>query len=229
MLESHLKASNLKRWLADPDSPQAVKDIKSLFDRVYASKAGAASSDHYNEPEPRDGLSKPVPRDLRPLLTDQAHKVQLQARYKRLGIIYATAQTHTGNSQILYHPGGDKRQIPVAGIIKYIYSEREDLFIAVQRAEPVHASINDPFANYPHWPARLYSSSQNAPIERILPTWVQCHFARWDCSQDHMVVLSLDRVCCSLKIILSLPQSYLSGMNTSYPYSPSYRTCILSH
>lgn len=194
MLTSHLKAAKLKRWLANPDSPQIVQSIKSLFDRVYASKSGATSSEPPEEPEVDDKSPTSVaPVDLRPLLADKKNKVHLQARYKRGGIIYATSTAHAGNSQVLYYPGGDKQLAPVAGIIKYIYTEKSNLFMAVQQAQPVHSSIVDPFAKYPHWPARLYSSPSTS-VQRILPTWVHCHFARWDWDKDRMVVLSLDRV-----------------------------------
>ena len=38
LLQSFLRAANLKCWLAKPDCPAVIKECKVLFDKIYAPK-----------------------------------------------------------------------------------------------------------------------------------------------------------------------------------------------
>ena len=51
----------------------------------------------------------------------------------------------------------------------------------------------DPFAAYPHFPARMYLSTLEVKLEHVKISWVVSHYARWTVS-DAVVVLSLSWV-----------------------------------
>ena len=38
LLQSFLRAANLKHWLAKPDCPAVIKECKALFNKIYAPK-----------------------------------------------------------------------------------------------------------------------------------------------------------------------------------------------
>ena len=66
---------------------------------------------------------------------------------------------------------------------------------AVQRQLPARQDVVDPFEPYIHFPAKLYSSGMGDALEIVEVDWIMCHFARWQMSSEHVVVLSLSRVC----------------------------------
>ena len=208
LLHSFLRAAKLKRWFGDPFCPPVIREIKLLFDWIYAK---TPDSDHMaliSEVNDADwckdsSLRSSAPIDLHPLLAKITHKVHLHARFKHCGILYATFKTHQGNSQIHFYPNGDTSSRPIPGCIKYIFSEgaNESLAIGIQRLLPFEGN-NDPFAIYPHFPAQLYSSCLSDGIERIYPDWIFCHFVMWHQTAARAVVLSLSRVC-SLSLTFS--------------------------
>ncbi|KAG2342976.1 hypothetical protein BDR05DRAFT_885235 [Suillus weaverae] len=67
---------------------------------------------------------------------------------------------------------------------------------AVQRYIPLSGRGHyvDPFAMYPGFPAKLYSSSVSSHLENMKVAWVVGHFAQWEVSSDQAVVLSLSCV-----------------------------------
>ena len=68
------------------------------------------------------------------------------------------------------------------------------MLFAVQCQDVAHPSVVDPFKPYPHFPAKLYSSSIHDTLEVVHVDWVLCHFAQWQMSSDHVVILSLSQV-----------------------------------
>ncbi|KAG1849593.1 hypothetical protein C8R48DRAFT_567569, partial [Suillus tomentosus] len=110
------------------------------------------------------------------------------------GTIYTHDSTHVGNSLILYHPDGIRNVQPTPGIIKYIFETEQVVGFGVRRYLPLY-SHPDPFRHYPHFPARLYSSVLADHLETVKPEWVVSHFAHWNFSPQHIVVVSLCRVC----------------------------------
>ncbi|OAX34555.1 hypothetical protein K503DRAFT_698508 [Rhizopogon vinicolor AM-OR11-026] len=167
MLHSFIKTARLCCWLGRPDCPPAIQECKVLFDRMYAPKSTTAI---------------------------------LCARLKFNGVIYSRASTHTGNSQVLFYPQGNRLLFPVPGSIQHIYATPAgELVLAVHRHLPLdrhdhHDHIIDPFAVYPDFPAKLYSSSLSSHLENVKVSWVTSHFAQWEISSDHAVILSLSRV-----------------------------------
>jgi len=206
LLASFLKSSKIKRWLSDPDLPAALREIKSLFDRIYTPDSNEDGNsegidEHENSSQKLSGNA--IPHDLRPLLSQNyKSEVSLRARFKRQGIVFSTSQTHQGNSQIYFYPGGNTKLAPVAGVIEYIYTERakpDTISMAVRRATPVDDDVCDPFSKYIHWPARLYVSCPNLSCEQVHPDWIYCQFARWNRDLETMVVVSLNRVSLSVQ------------------------------
>lgn len=201
LLTSVLKSSKIKRWLADPDSPPIVQEIKQLYDRIYTpnnTDTEEALAD--DDIDINNGLSgSAIPKVLRPFVPSINTTIYMRARCKLGGIVYSTSLTHQGNSQVYFYPGGDKISPPVPGFIKYIFLSSDRLVrisIAVQRATDVEKTIVDPFAKYPHWPSKLYKSHLSTSYECIHPDWIYGHFARWDFTSEEMVILSLNRVRC---------------------------------
>ena len=196
LLTSFLKASKIRRWLANPQVPSIIQGIQSLYDCIYTPNS-ADTADTMNDDNKLltwglAGLA--IPKDLQPLLRPGNIKIHLQARLKQEGVIYSTSKTHEGNSQIFFYLNGDRTLAPVAGFIQYIYSEGKKLnktLLAVKRAITVDKLVTDTFAKYMHWPTQLYHLGS---CERIPSEWISGHFVRWDVSSKHMVVLSLSWV-----------------------------------
>ena len=202
LLASFLKASKIKRWLANPQNPSIVKEIKSLFDKIYSSGDLDKNSKTIELMDDDEVNAKYLPASSAPKIVQQflnpgKTSVRLHARFKRHGIIYAVSKTHEGNSQILYYPNGNTSSKPVVGIITFIYSEKTKSVIQpaaiVQRLKPLNSESPDPFSKYPHWPAQLYYCNLST-YERIQPDWVHGHFARWNINTAHMVAVPLNRV-----------------------------------
>jgi hypothetical protein len=131
-----------------------------------------------------------VPIDLRSLVGEK--KIALRARYKHQGIVYSRSSAHLGNSLIYFYPHGVKSE-KVPGSIKYIVHKQGKILFAVQRHLDIPNDVVDPFKPYPYFPAKLYRSTL-ADLELVEIDWVLSHFARWQISQDHVVVLSLSKV-----------------------------------
>lgn len=202
LLTYFLKASKIKRWLANPENPSVIKDIKSLFDKFHSpgeSEKNSAITELMDDDDLSSKflLASSAPQPVRDLLHNAHNKVRLHARFKRRGIVYAVSDTHKGNSQILYYPKGDTSLKPIVGIITFIYSEMIQSTIqpavAVRRLTPLDGDSPDPFAKYPHWPAKLYHR-ESSVYERVQPDWVHGHFARWNISADQMVMVPLNKV-----------------------------------
>ncbi|KAG2741909.1 hypothetical protein P692DRAFT_201725997 [Suillus brevipes Sb2] len=187
MLHAFIRNAKLRSWLSRADCPPAIQECKVLFDRMYAPKS-ATSIDEEHAEDPLDDSAV------------------LRARLKFNGVIYSRASTHVGNSQVLFYPRGDQLSSPVPGSIQHIYATPAgELVFAVHRQLPLdcHDTI-DPFAVYPDFPAKLYSSSFSSHLENVKVSWVVSHFARWEISSDRVVILSLCRVSTAIPKILSI-------------------------
>lgn len=202
MLQSFIKGGKLKRWLGRPDCPEAIKQCKALFDRSFPTAGGEEDLDMDEEMASyvAEVQKKPqaTPADLF-LLTKLRHTI-LHARFKSLGVVYSRSATHLGNSLVNFYPSGDKASAPIPGSIKYIYSRDAEICFAVQRQLPCTPSdgVVDPFTHYPHFAAKLYQARVSESLEEVKVGWVSSHFARWNMTANHAVVLSLSKVHSSL-------------------------------
>ncbi|KIO01080.1 hypothetical protein M404DRAFT_151262, partial [Pisolithus tinctorius Marx 270] len=197
MLHSYLKGARLCAWLSHTDCPPAIRECKILLDRVYRQDdACDFDTDGLVSPQADNLGTMNVPHDLWELVGQR--KVVLCANVKHsTGVYYSRLSSHVGNSLILFYPGGNRSLPPVPGSIKYIYQSGDSFVFAVQRQHPLTAGKKesmDPFAQYPHFPAKLYSSTLEETLESIRCSWVSGHYARWAVSSDTAVVLSLCRV-----------------------------------
>jgi hypothetical protein len=213
LLASFLRAGKLKRWLAKPDCPSVIKECKQLFDKIYTPKARnseRSDSDPVDESaaEEKPAVSAhPAPDDLRRLLANA--KVAMSARVRHKGIVYSSSKTHLGNSLVQFYPRGDRRRSPIPGSIKYVYHEGGVTYLAVQRQLPLDHTIQDPFASYPHFPAKMYLSHLSQSLERVELDWIYSHYARWNFSSQYAVVLSLNRV--RVSPITRVSRAYLNN------------------
>jgi len=195
MLHSFIKAMKLRCWLSRPDCPLAIQECKVLFDRMYAfGFKDELAEDPLDDSvrAPPSAIAVATPEDLYALIKRQT--AILRAHLKFNGIIYSRASTHVGNSQILFYPHGDRLSSPVPGSIQYIYATPiGELMFAVRRHFPLdrHYHVIDPFAVYPHFPAKLYMSNLSTHLENVKVSWVTGHFARWSVSNECVVIISL--------------------------------------
>lgn len=202
LLLSFLKATKLRRWLSNPQSPPIFQEIKAVFDKIYASTPSYDDprNDHPSDQANLDvSTSQSIPDDLKATLNVSQSRIFLRARIKLQGIFYTRSETHLGNSLIHFYPNGDRRAPCVPGRIKYIHSiDGTHYTLAIQRQIPLPNNRLDPFAQYLHFPAKTYSCKYSSSLEHVDLNWIFCHYARWDFSPDHSVVLSLSRVCPSI-------------------------------
>jgi len=94
----------------------------------------------------------------------------------------------------MFYPSGDHSNKPVPGSINYIVAQDDGEVVYVIRRQQPSGAI-DPFSPYPHFHAKIYSTTLSEILEVVKPEWVLSHYARWDLDEKHAVVLSLSRVC----------------------------------
>ncbi|KIK17112.1 hypothetical protein PISMIDRAFT_112120, partial [Pisolithus microcarpus 441] len=85
--------------------------------------------------------------------------------------------THLGNSLILYYPNGNRASPAIPGCIIYIYEHNHFLHFAVWRQCVLPTSMSDPYAAYPHFPAKMYLSALSKRLEHVETSWVVSYYA----------------------------------------------------
>ncbi|KIN98786.1 hypothetical protein M404DRAFT_43233, partial [Pisolithus tinctorius Marx 270] len=188
MLHSYLRGARLRSWLSHPDCPNAVQECKVLLDHAYG------NDNEYDSDCSWTRKSTTTPPDLYNLIHKQ--DVMLQAHIRYGGVVYSRIATHVGNSLIMFHPSGNRSLPPVPASIKYIYKQDGQSTFAVCRQCPLvlNKGTNDPFACYPHFPAKTYSRMLSTTLEKVEVSWVMSHCTRWPRSDDHVVILTLSQV-----------------------------------
>jgi hypothetical protein len=190
LLDVWIQACQLRRWIARPDAPPAIKECKVLFDKVNPMDT-LSEVNHFEDEPTKHAI---IPAALRSIIPDQ--HITLYARYKHNGVIYSRSSTHIGNSLIYYHQSGWIGEA-VPGSIQHIVQKDKKIVFAVKRHLPKHPDLVDPFSFYPDFPARLYSSNLSEILELVDFESVVSHCARWQIFADHVVILSLSKVCTS--------------------------------
>ncbi|KAF8519227.1 hypothetical protein BU17DRAFT_47916 [Hysterangium stoloniferum] len=192
LLKSFLKAAKLRRWLARPDCPPAIKECKVLFDKAYASQHDGY---HWDAGLASQGNISPAlisaPMDLQHLVKK---KVTLHAYLKLGRVTFARSSTHLGDSLIYFYADGIQSLGPVPGCIKYIFEVDSISSFTVQRQLPFRGGSVNPFQYYPHFPADLYSAELSPNLEVVKVEWVMCHFARVVLTSEFVAILSLSLV-----------------------------------
>lgn len=190
----------MRRWLSRSDRPESISLCGRLFDKIYGAKLDyqshiaelLAADDEYITPSAMCN----TPDELKSLVASA--KVALRARLRADAVVYARAQTHMGNSLIMFYPRGDRSSAAIPGSIEYIYSINSAFRFAVRRYTPPVLIEPDPFAQWADFPARTWSSQMSKTLETVQIDWVYSHFARYQLSSDQIVVLSLSQVKPSL-------------------------------
>ncbi|KIK29888.1 hypothetical protein PISMIDRAFT_74083, partial [Pisolithus microcarpus 441] len=103
-------------------------------------------------------------------------------------VVYSRSSTHVGNLLIMFYPQGYLSASPIPGSIKYIFGDNGLLTLALPLPS---GKQHDPFASYPHFPAKLYSSVVSDDLETVRLSWVVSHFSCLAVTDDRVVVLSL--------------------------------------
>lgn len=206
MTMSFLKGSRLRQWINRPDCPAILKECKLLFDKAFGNDVSKADSD-----KPADSAYITTPAILRPLV--KSPKVALRAQFNLNETAYCRSTTHVGNSLVMFYPKGDKSQEPIPGSIEHIIFEpNRKVTLTVRRQLPTLPGFVDPYVEWPHFPARVYSTSLSSQLEGVDPEWITSHYARWAFDKNHAVILNLSRVCaCSDDVVLIL-NSHLAGL-----------------
>ena len=139
------------------------------------------------------------------MLNVSQSKIYLRAHIKIQGIFYTCSETHLGNSLVNFYPNGDWCKSCVPGWIKYIYStDGTHYALAIQWQIPLPDDHLDLFIQYLHFPAKTYSSKYSLLFEHIGLDQIFCHYACWDLSLDHLVVLSAMSFNWSTTFLLTL-------------------------
>ncbi|KAJ7613951.1 hypothetical protein FB45DRAFT_758993 [Roridomyces roridus] len=168
LTRSFLRGAALRRWLRRPDCPEIIKQFKLLFDRAFSPRSEAGDSPPLSE----DG--------------ERAH-------YTLNGVTFSRASTNLGSSLVLYYPSASA-SAPIAGSIEKIDTVAGDVHFAVRRQAPLPSSQFDPFLRFaPYFPAVTYSSKMQNRIDKIKPSMVLSHCARFEFSEERAVVVNLGR------------------------------------
>ena len=191
---SFLRASNLRHWLSRSNCPDVVHSCKEYFDKVFSPQSDMDKQTSLISTSPKE-----VPSDL--CLLIGRCKTTLQAHVHYDGVTYSRSSTHIGNSLIRFYSKGNFRTTPIPGCIKYIYHEGDSIRLAVQHQLPLPQDEEDPFQLYAHFLAKLYSSILSDDLEAVRLSWIVGHYARWNMSSGHSVILSLRRVSISFNLI----------------------------
>lgn len=196
-LFSFIRSGKLKRWLWRADAPMVIKECCTFFDRAFDNNLDESKF------IPAQSAFQSVPPVLHGII--KAKKVALRAFHHADHTIFSRASTHLGNSLVMFYPGGDRSLHPCPGSIQYIIAH-EDMHVVyiVQRQMPVSLNTPDNFSVYPHFHAKLYSTMLSAQYEMVEPEWVMSHYARWNVSKEHAVVLNLSRVCLKYRLTINV-------------------------
>ncbi|KAE9384265.1 hypothetical protein BT96DRAFT_781174, partial [Gymnopus androsaceus JB14] len=174
LAKSFVKSANLRRWLNRKDCPELVRALKDLFNKSFKSAQQQLSGQE--EPQAHSSFSS----------SDCAH-------YTYKGVNYSRAQTHLGNSLVRYYPSPSSNQAAVGSIQQINIQQGHPIFY-VQRQESLPSHKYDPFRRYPWFFAKMYSSRMSSgPLDIIPASSVFSHVARYNCSGDRAVILTLSR------------------------------------
>ncbi|KAF8592256.1 hypothetical protein K439DRAFT_1324962, partial [Ramaria rubella] len=164
------------RWLGSPDCPPVIKECKLLFNKVYGKQ-----DDDSPDNQLLTGASQSFLDNLHLLLLKQWEGT-LYACFND-NVVYSRASTHLGNSLILFYVAG--KTMP--GCVQYIVLLEGQITFVVCCHNLAVSGIVDPFAPYPHFPAKLYSSQLAEHLDIVQVG----HFARWSISSENVVILNL--------------------------------------
>ncbi|KAJ7115748.1 hypothetical protein C8R44DRAFT_561512, partial [Mycena epipterygia] len=172
VLTTWMRGANLRRWLKRPNCPKVLQEFNRLFNLYHGSKI--------ENPEARPGIeTKPRKKGFQD---------GEQAYYDFAGMHFSRAETHMGNSLVSYL---DEGKIWFGSIEKIKVTPQGSVCFAIRHQERLPLGKNDPFKDFPHFPARTYSSKMAETLVDVAPSKVLGHYARFSFSDSRAVVLDL--------------------------------------
>ncbi|KAJ7776952.1 hypothetical protein DFH07DRAFT_951571 [Mycena maculata] len=172
IMNTWIRSANLRRWINRPGCPAALREFYRLFTLHLGLNLG----------------------DRNPPVKSRTKSVEHRpAHYQYDGVNYSRAQTHLGNSLILYLDDSGKTW---AGSIEEIIvnaNGKDEVRFNVRHQAPLPKGKNDPFRAFPHFLAATYSSKMSDTVVSIDPNSIVSHYARYNFSEDRAVILNLSR------------------------------------
>ncbi|KAE9392362.1 hypothetical protein BT96DRAFT_830726 [Gymnopus androsaceus JB14] len=172
MIKTLVRTANIRHWLHCPDCPEAIKQLKVLFDKSFVPANATSQTKEFVE-----------------------MKGTRRAYASFDGVNFSGVDTHAGNANIFYRPSPN--QTPVAGQIQWIENKPTPdgtiLHLHVQPYERLSKHLYDPFLRYPHFSATTYSSTLSASANIITLDAIVAHAARFDYSLGRSVLVNLSR------------------------------------
>lgn len=165
-----------RHWLSRPDCPQAIKECKGLYDKAYRKKS-VLNDDEGLEPPSSKGTQGPkmeLPMEIAIALPFSS--APTKANLTVNGIVYSRAETHTGNSLVMYRMGDLVRY----GSIQVIFWHPGGAWrCAVKRQLPAADTIANIYGLFEDYPATILSNSWVEQPDIIDPGDILAHYARW--------------------------------------------------
>ncbi|KAE9390972.1 hypothetical protein BT96DRAFT_777552, partial [Gymnopus androsaceus JB14] len=168
IVKTLVRTANLRRWLHRPDCPEAVRQLKVLFDKCFVPVNAPHNTGAFTE-----------------------RKGAFRAYAKHNGVNFSPHTTHKGNANIIYRPMSSGT--PLAGQIQRIENVGNTVRLHVRQHLPLSTSLYDPFLRYPHLHAKTYSSDLSHTEDIIDLDDIVAHAARYDYSHGRSVMLNLSR------------------------------------
>lgn len=172
MIKSLARTANLRRWLCRSDCPEAIRQVKRLFDKSFVPANAVSETKEFMEMR-------------------GSHRAY--AKYD--GVNFSGFKTHKGNASIIYRPTAT--EATVAGQIQWIEnvqtSEGTSLRLHVLPHNRLSKSVHDPFLRFPHFDATTYSSTLSETEDIIDLDDIVAHAARYDYSHGRSVFVNLSR------------------------------------
>lgn len=203
-MESFLRGSALRRWLAGADNSDAIKFVSELLAKAFPPAKGLYRENSFTSSSTNameidvdeldsSGLSDILTARLHAASRRRSATTRLYKRLQINGIIYSSCATHKGNSLIQYHLSKTSRK-PVVGEIEHIISDDGTIYLAVRQHLPLSSDIDDPFIQYTDFPARIYSSALAKETDLINAEQIVSHVARFVVpGTSTAVIVSLNR------------------------------------
>lgn len=205
-----MRASAVRRWVQRKDQGPEIQYIADLLSKSLPSGKGICHEDtlvpprfevddidvdsEIHEIEMAGHIKELVNRAMR----TKARKFGSMTFRKRIninGIIYATSETHKGNSVIEYFAFRNSRRT-IAGVIQHIAVGNEQAFLVVRPFLPLPEGEYDHFSVYQDFQARTCMDYKLAKeLEVIDCAWqLKSHVASFQIPDtDKVIIISLSR------------------------------------
>ncbi|KAJ3995025.1 hypothetical protein F5050DRAFT_1574486 [Lentinula boryana] len=171
IIKSVTRTANIRRWLCRPNCPEAVRQLKVMFDQCF---------------KPVNGTAK---------LENPTQKGSQCAHVKWDNANFSRSKTHPGNATIIYRPFQNEK--PIAGVIQEIQNVNKagssTIELHVRPFESLPKHLYDPFSRYPHLSAKSYSSTLREEADVITLDAIVSHAARFDYTHNRTVLVNLCR------------------------------------